>query len=124
MVRFILMQLIFVYCFILSFVAFAMKIDNFLVISDIHLEFRSKTVDLKELIPKYPGADILCVAGDVCPVYDNKALYSRFLLYCSQTWSRTYITTGNHCYYTQNKSKPANMPASNTFITFLNNLIA
>ena len=50
MVRFILMQLIFVYCFILSFVAFAMKIDNFLVISDIHLDMSTRHV--MEIEPK------------------------------------------------------------------------
>jgi len=66
------------------------------VFSDIHIEIWNK-------IPEIPvKAKYLFLAGDICII--NHPLFYPFLDYCSQNWTKTFYTPGNHEYYTKKKN--------------------
>lgn len=61
-------------------------------VSDIHLEFYSKT-------PKIiPVADILVLAGDIG--YPYSKIYTQFLKEMNTIFKKVFLITGNHEYYT------------------------
>ena len=69
------------------------------VLSDIHLEFY-KT--LPKLEKKFQSIDpsatnILCLCGDIG--YPHTKIYKWFITWCSEHFTKVFIITGNHEYY-------------------------
>jgi predicted MPP superfamily phosphohydrolase len=62
-------------------------------VSDIHLEQRSKIIN----IPKISECENICLLGDIG--YPNTKIYKEFINYCSKKWENVFLLYGNHEYY-------------------------
>jgi len=90
-------------------------------ISDLHLEFRDEYFDINN------EADILILSGDIGNPYED--IYMNFLIKVSNNFDKIILITGNHEYYSHNKSiletneKIKNIITENKLenIIFLNN---
>ena len=69
------------------------------VISDTHLEFY-KEINQQNII--LPNCDYLFLAGDICKI--GHINYTKFLQYCSDNWTKTFVVLGNHEYYNSRKT--------------------
>jgi predicted MPP superfamily phosphohydrolase len=97
-------------------------------LSDLHLEL-IKPQDLIKIISKLypnPNKEEICVlAGDIGNPY--KSNYDNFMKHVSSIFVKTFVITGNHEYYNNNKTiEETNIFLENYFkqfknISFLNN---
>jgi Icc-related predicted phosphoesterase len=71
--------------------------SKFYFVSDLHLEFNPS---VKKLLESFPQAEILIIAGDICPVYKDKGKrLKEFLLYAKDKYKTIIFIAGNHEYY-------------------------
>jgi predicted MPP superfamily phosphohydrolase len=73
--------------------------------SDLHLEF--KEINIIPKLFKDVNADILVLAGDVCPVNDTETTnkFIKLLQYVTPKYQFVFHVLGNHGYYTENKAE-------------------
>jgi predicted phosphodiesterase len=69
--------------------------------SDIHLEF--KNIDIIPKLLKNVNADVLVMAGDICPVNDEESRnkFKTLLEYVCKRYKYVMHVAGNHEYYTE-----------------------
>ena len=71
---------------------------KFQIASDLHLEFYDEaTEDLFTTLVTPTGAEILLLAGDIG--YPEQEITSRFLEWCSKSWTYVFWIYGNHEFY-------------------------
>jgi len=49
-----------------------------------------------------PNCEYLFLAGDICKI--GHINYTKFLQYCSDNWTKTFVVLGNHEYYNSRKT--------------------
>jgi len=97
-------------------------------LSDLHLEFIHIN-KINEFINNInPGLDEICIlAGDIGNVFNDNNHYDIFMNYIDTNFKKTFVITGNHEYYNNNKTiEETNEYLKNYFtkfnnISFLNN---
>lgn len=66
-------------------------------VSDLHLEFNPS---IKKLLELFPPAEILIIAGDICPVHKDKGkALKNFLIQAKEKYREVIFIAGNHEYY-------------------------
>ena len=93
-------------CFVVNIIMTKVTIQ---FISDIHLEFYKKELDISEFI--HPCADYLAILGDLG--YPESEIFKTFLAQVSKQYKKVFYVSGNHEFYTCNNPSVPTMDELN-----------